>query len=278
MTPFVQQTNQTGSGFVVLRFSSCQAENAESFCRAVATFIGEKLRIPTEFVGDIPWQERERMLDLGEIQVCWICGLLYARKHDRGRTEIELLAAPVMRHPRYGGKPVYYSDITVHRDSRFQSFADLRQARWAYNEIGSHSGYNLLRYHLALKGMGSEYFGSFIESGSHQNSLGMILGGLIDAAAVDSTVLETEIGQNPLMAARIRIVTTLGPSPEPPWVVHRSVSKTVRRDLRRLFLSMHRDMHGRRILGEAGILRFAAVSDSDYNPIREMDWIAGVQW
>lgn len=55
------------------------------------------------------------MLDLGEIQVCWICGLPYARKHDQGRAEIELLAAPVMRHPRYGGKPVYYSDITVHR-------------------------------------------------------------------------------------------------------------------------------------------------------------------
>ncbi|PYR95633.1 MAG: hypothetical protein DMG16_30085 [Acidobacteria bacterium] len=45
----------------------------------------------------------------------------------------------------------------------------------------------------------------------------------------------------------------------------------MRRALRREFLSMHKDPRGRRILEEAGMLRFAEVSDHDYDPIREMD-------
>jgi len=107
----------------------------------------------------------------------------------------------------------------------------------------------------------------------------MILDGLIDAAALDSTVLEAEIVQNPSIAGKLRTIAALGPSPAPPWVVHRSVSNTVRRDLRRRFLAMHRKENGRKILDNAAILRFAAVSDRNYDLIREMDSIAaGVKW
>src|SRR5262249_31740202 len=117
----------------MLRFSSCQAPIAEPFCKALAAFIGDKLSISSEFVADIPWQERERLLDRGDIQVCWICGLSYVRKNN-----VDLLVAPVMSQPRYSGKPVYYSDVIVRADSAFRSFDDLRGTRWAYNEPGSH--------------------------------------------------------------------------------------------------------------------------------------------
>jgi ABC-type phosphate/phosphonate transport system substrate-binding protein len=253
----------------MLRFSSCQAPIAEPFCKALAAFIGDKLSISSEFVADVPWQERARLLDRGDIQVGWICGLPYVRKND-----LELLAAPVMRHPRYGGKPVYYSDVIVRADSSIQSFGDLRGTRWAYNEPGSHSGYNVTRYYLAKDGLGLDYFGSFIESGSHQNSLRMLLEREIDATAIDSTVLEMVHKKDPSIAEQIRTITVLGPSPAPPWVVHPSVSSDVRQALREAFLSVEKDPRGQRMLEEAGMLRFAAVSDSDYDPIREMERVA----
>ena len=56
----------------------------------------QKLALATEFVNGIPWQAREKLLDAGEIQVCWLCGLPYVWKADVGNPEIELLAAPVM--------------------------------------------------------------------------------------------------------------------------------------------------------------------------------------
>src|SRR5947208_1550933 len=88
----IEMTNRT----VLLRFSSYQAEIAEKFCNALAEYIGKKLSIPAEFIDDVPWQEKERLLDQGHIQVCWICGLPYIRKNDCVKKNVELLAAPVM--------------------------------------------------------------------------------------------------------------------------------------------------------------------------------------
>jgi ABC-type phosphate/phosphonate transport system substrate-binding protein len=263
----------------MLRFSSCQAPIAEPFCKALTAFIGAKLSIPSEFIGDIPWQERERLLDRGDIHVCWICGLPYVRKNSSERKTVELLAAPVMRHPRYGGQPIYFSDVVVRATSDIYDFEDLRGRTWAYNEPGSHSGFNVTRYHLAKEALDRNYFGCVIESGSHQNSLRMLLGGVIDATAIDSTVLEMALTKDRSLGDRIRTITILGPSPAPPWVVHPSVSSDVRRALRQEFLQMEKDATGQRLLEDAGMLRFAGVSDEDYDPIREMERLAAsVEW
>jgi phosphonate transport system substrate-binding protein len=168
------------------------AENADSTSRAIARYIGSKVGIRTEFVVDMPWEQREYLFDIGEIQVCWICGLPYVWKVDAGQPAIELCAVPVMLRERYGNAPVYFSDVAVHRDSHFETFDDLRGTSWSYNERRSHSGYNVVRHLLAQIGETGGYFGRVIESGSHQASLRMILDRKIDASAIDSTVLETE--------------------------------------------------------------------------------------
>jgi len=258
----------------VLRFTTCQAEIVEPFCEALTTFIGQRLGLRTEFICDIPWQEREQLLDSGEIDVAWICGLPYVRKQNVGAADIELLAAPVMTNPRYAERPVYYSDIVVRADSHFHSFDDLRGATWAYNERGSHSGYNLIRYHLATRGIPGSYFSRVVESGSHQDSVQMILEGYIDASAIDSAVLELTFMRNPAIACEVRTIAELGPSPAPPWVINRSIPADLRDAVRREFMAMHQDLEGRAILKTAGMLRFAGISDDDYDPIRVMDRVA----
>jgi phosphonate transport system substrate-binding protein len=100
-------------------------------------------------VDGIPWQERERLFDRGEIQLLWICGLPYVQKADSGVTEMELLAVPVPVGERYQHKPVYFSDVVVRRTSAYRSFLDLRRASWAFNEPLSHSGFNVVRAYLA---------------------------------------------------------------------------------------------------------------------------------
>jgi phosphonate transport system substrate-binding protein len=175
-----------------------------------------------------------------------------------------------MEAARYGGRPVYFSDVVVHRESQFQTFADLRGASWAINEPSSHSGYNVVRYHLATLGEFSGYFGRVIESGAHQASLKMILDGGIDGSAIDSTVLELELKRDPAIRSQIRIIESLGPSPMPPWVVLRSLSPDLREDLRDLMLRMHRDPRGRTVLTEGLVARFESIEDGDYDAIRRM--------
>jgi phosphonate transport system substrate-binding protein len=253
-----------------LTLTSCMAPGADSFCAALARYIGDQLQIPVAFIDDIPWQERERRFDAGAIPICWICGLPYVWKADRGHPRIDLLAAPVMQGERYQDRPVYFSDVVVRRRSRFRTFADLRGAIWAYNEPHSHSGYNVVRYHLATQGETTGYFGRVIASGAHETSLQMLLAGAIDATAIDTTVLEAALQRHPALQEDLRVVTTLGPSPIPPWVVRHSTPPEMRSAVRAVLLHMHQEPHGRTLLMAAQVARFVHVDDHDYDPIRQM--------
>jgi len=253
-----------------LRLTSCQSENSEQIGCELADYLAHCTGIETEFVDGVPWQERERMLDRGDVHLAWICGLPYVWKSRGPRPAVELVAAPVMAGARYAGRPVYFSDIVVRSDSAARCFDDLRGARWAYNEPGSHSGYNIVRYQLARRGEGGGFFAQAVETGAHQETLRLIENGKVDASAVDSTVLETEFRLRPSLRRRLRVVETWGPSPAPPWVVSRDLPAGLRRRLLGIFLGMHREPRGRGILRRARMKRFSGVSDADYHPIRRM--------
>src|SRR5438128_1812458 len=94
-----------------LQITSLQAPNADPWVAAVVAYLGEKLGRRVEFVNDVPWEERERRLDAGQVHVGWICGWPYVRKMRRQPPTIELLAAPVPAGERYGGRPIYFSDV-----------------------------------------------------------------------------------------------------------------------------------------------------------------------
>ena len=134
------------------------AENTEYLCKAVAEYMSARLGIQIDYVTDIPWQERERLFDAGEIQILWLCGLPYVHKADLPANGLELLAVPVPASLRHGGRPVYFSDVVVRKESHFQTFADLRGAVWAYNEPRSHSGYNVVRAYLSELGENQGFF------------------------------------------------------------------------------------------------------------------------
>ncbi len=257
-----------------LLFSSCMAPNSDATSRKITKYIGQQLQIETKFINHISWQERERLFDAGEIQICWICGLPYIWKVDKICSQIELLVVPVMEGERYQGKPVYYSDVIVHQNSPFHHFADLAGSRWAYNEPRSHSGYNIIRYYLAQKQLSSNYFGKIIETGSHQTAIQMLLNGEIDAAAIDSTVLETERRNTPAIDAQIRVIETLGPSPIPPWIIRKEVPATLRQSIRDVLSNMHKNEVGRRILATNRLHKFIVVADEVYDPLRIMDLLA----
>ena len=254
----------------VLRVATCMAPNADDTCRSITRFVERKLGIATEFVDGISWRERERQLDAGEIHVCWLCGLPYVWKADRRARAIELVAAPVMVAERYGGQPVYFSDVVVRSNSGFTSFSDLRGASWAYNEPNSHSGYNVVRHHLRGIGESTGYFREAVESGAHQISLKMVVDGKIDASAIDSTVLEAELARAPHVRSDIRIIGSLGPSPMPPWVMRRDLPVAMKHSLREVILGMGDDPDGQDILHAWGISRFVPVNDATYDPIRLM--------
>lgn len=246
------------------------AENTEALCLAIAEYVQDKLEISTQYVTGIPWQERERLFDQGEIQVLWLCGLPYVHKAELAESSMELLAVPVPAGDRYRGRPIYFSDVVVRRNSPFRSFGDLRGAAWAYNEPRSHSGFNVVRAYLSELGEKNRFFSATFESGAHSASIELILTGKVDGAAIDSTVLEWSATRRRGLMDQIRVIETIGPSPIPPWVISRRVPGGLRAALRQLLIGLDQDPEGRAILECGRFARFVSAQDRDYDPIRRM--------
>lgn len=257
-----------------LIITSCLADNTHATGQAVADYLGQRLGIRTEFVVDILWQERERLLDIGQIHLGWICGLLYVWKADQPDPHLELLAAPVMGDPRYQDRPVYYSDIVVGRDSPYNSFADLQGSCWVYNEPGSYSGYYAVCHQLVKLDESLDFFDKVLQSGAHLDSLQMVVDGRADVTAIDSTLLDHELARRPDLTHQLRVIETLGPSPIPPWVISLKLPKDLRWRLRQLLLDMHIDPGGKVALANSQLSRFVPATEVGYQMIRDVSQAA----
>ena len=182
--------------------------------QSIAAAVAERLGIPVRLrVGRSFTQ-----LTSGEVDVAFLCGLPYVRLAE----QLDPLAAPVVAGDRYGGRPVYFSDVIVRRESRFQAFADLRGASWSFNDPDSHSGYLATLTQLLDLGQTEAFFGRVIDAGWHQVSVELVASGQVDASAVDSHVLALELRDRPELANRLRVIESFGPSPIQPLVARRS--------------------------------------------------------
>ncbi len=253
-----------------ITLTTCQAQCTEEIVSAVSAFLSRRLGIQTRLIEDIPWQARMGQIAEGGIDVGWICGSYYSKLAGKRDPVVELLAAPIMAQPRYRGQPVYFSDVIVKMDSPYERFDDLRGTTFAFNEPGSVSGYWTMRYYLARIGAVDGFFGRFAESGGHVNSIEMVLNGEADTAAIDSTVMAVELAEKAELAAKIRVVNVLGPTPVPPWVVRRSLPEGQKRLLRDALVGIREEKEGREMLDKLHVRGFTAVSDGHYDLVREM--------
>jgi phosphonate transport system substrate-binding protein len=206
----------------------------------------------------------------GEIDAGFICGLPYVQLVRQTPGPVELLAAPVLSGRRYAGRPIYFSDVIVRRDSSVQAFADLRGRSWAYNDPDSHSGYNLTRHHLVRMGETRGFFGRVVEAGFHQRAMRMVAAGEVEAAAIDSQVLAIEFRDHPALADELRVIDALGPSTIQPVVAARHLPSEVKAALRTTLLRMGDRPSARAELARGFVERFVPVTDEDYDDIRAM--------
>src|SRR5262249_24052116 len=118
------------------------------------------------------------------------------------------------------------------------------------------------------RGHGEGYFRLEIETGSHAASIAAVVQGAVDTAAIDSTVLDHAQLTDPDLCKRLRVIASLGPYTAPPIACASSLPDSVRARLRLAFLGIHEDQAVAAGLAAAGVLRYVAVVDSDYDAIR----------
>ena len=249
-----------------LRALTFLAPNMISVYQFAMDYVGKKLGYEIELATGSDYEE------VYSADLSFICGLPYALRTDPRRepSSVEAIAAPVLQGARYGDRPIYFSDVIVHRDSPFQSFADLLGCSWAYNEPESQSGYGITRYELVKRGETNGYFGSVLGAGFHQTAIRIVGDGRVDAAAIDSQVLAVELRDYPHLTEQLRVIDSLGPSIIQPLATASHLPESLKRDIQGVLVEMHCDSEARAYLDRGFIDRFVPVQDSDYDDIRVM--------
>jgi phosphonate transport system substrate-binding protein len=249
-----------------LRFATFLAPNMLPVYRFLAERIGRQLGRPVELMVGNSFDQFER----GEADLGVICGLPYVWLADRRPPQVEPLAAPVPVGARYGGRPIYYSDVIVHHDSPISRVEELEGRSWAYNEPASHSGYTVTLYSLVAMGARPGFLGPVVEAGFHQRAIRLVAGGAADAAAIDSQVLAVELREHPQLAGRLRVIDVFGPSTIQPVVAASRLPSRLKDQVREVLVTLAGDPAARPVLGYGLIDRFAPVGDADYDDIRAM--------
>lgn len=258
-----------------LTFVSCHAGNLDDTCRTLVDYLAARLSLPIRFANEISWSERYDQLDRGQVDLAWICGAPYVRRMARPHPTLTLVAAPVWQGARYGARPVYFTDMIVHRASRFHTFADLQGSHWVYNEPGSLSGYVAPLAYLHQAGHSTAFFGQVTASGAHLQSLALVLAGQADVTCIDSVVLAEHLRRQPALQAELRVIEQIGPLPSMPWVAATHLPEALRQEVRRLLLAYPLEAGKPTTAASGALLGFAAAADGDYDPIRQVLRLAG---
>jgi phosphonate transport system substrate-binding protein len=256
----------TAQGDRPLRFATFLAPNMLPVYRFLAARIGERLGYRVELVVGTSFDQFER----GEADLGVICGLPYVWLAGRQPRSVEPLAAPVLAGGRYGGRPVYYSDVIVARDSPITCLEELRACSWAFNEPASHSGHTVTLYSLVRMGARPGFLARVVEAGFHQRAIRLVHAGVVDAAAIDSQVLAVELRDHPQLADRLRVIGAFGPSTIQPVVAASRLPGRLKDQVRGLLVTLGDDPTARPLLAHGLIDRFAPVDDAAYDDIRAM--------
>lgn len=250
-----------------LHLSTCQAINTVECTRQLAPYLSAA-DISITYVDHRSWRERYDDLLAGTLEMAWVCCWPAARFLTEFPDQVELLAVPVMAPDRYANSASYFSDIFVKRDAPFQSLTDLDQTTFAINDPDSHSGARLVRFFL--RSALTSFFRQVITTGDHLSSLMMVQNGSADAAAIDSTIVDWLAVKQPERLHGLRVLTTLGPSPIPPLLIHKSVPDQQRKIIRHQLLNMNRCPTGQTILKTALLSHFAPPSAFDATSLWQM--------
>jgi phosphonate transport system substrate-binding protein len=247
-----------------LRFATFLAPNMYPLYAFIARYVQGRLGMATQLVVGSSYERVSEQAD-----VSFLCGLAYIELRRRGEP-IEPLAAPLLHGGRYGGRPIYFSDVIVRRDSPFHSFADLRGCSWAYNEPYSQSGPGITCHRLVEMRESRDFFGRVIQAGWHEKSIRLVHQGKVDASAIDSHVLTLMLHDHPELADGLRVIDSLGPSTIQPIVAASWLEEGLKDDLRAVLLEMNTDAAARTMLAGRLVQGFTAIADHDYDDLRCM--------
>lgn len=244
------------------------APDADAAWRALFEWIADRSGAPLRYVAHPAPASLETLWDRPDLGAVFMCGWPFARRVPQP----VLIAAPIPAAARFGGRPVYATDLIVRADSPFKRLGDSFGGRLAYTATHSHSGYNAVRRHLLDhrppdgRALYREVVGPLV---TPRAALQAVLDGAADIAPLDAYAHELMRRQAPELVRDIRVLDTTRLSPIPPLVAHPDVDASVADRLAAAFDAIGRSETAREILNTLALSGFARPAADTYRATEE---------
>lgn len=148
---------------------------------------------------------------------------------------------------------------------KVKDFIDLRGHRWAYTSPESYSGHGITIDQLKSMGENANFFGDYIRSNSHIDSLNLVLNRKCDATAIASDVLRLYLKKNPDLKNDLYVLTSWGPLPPYPIVVNSHIGTEAEQLIVQALLHMHQTKEGVSLLNKYDIVKFCSNTAQNYS-------------
>ena len=233
--------------------------------KELTEYVAQKAGKKSLFVSDLSYSQVDDLFIARQVDVGFLCNTHFARRKDA--VKFEAIAAPViMGHT----KPKFRLYIIVSKDSSFKSLNDLRGASVDLADpLSTTTIYTVLKL-LEKNETLTSFFKKAIYSGSHDMTVRLVADKVVDAGVIDGHIWDYHDKVQPAYSSKTKIIYKSPEYTTPPVVVSRTIDPSLKKKLRDILLTMHKDVRGREILKQLRIEKFVAVTDKDYEDVHEI--------
>ena len=205
------------------------------------------------------YDQVNKMLINSEVDFAFICSGAYVEPDLK--ESVKILVVPVI-----DGSCYYQAYIIVNKNSNINTFEELKFKTFAYTDPLSQTGRKYPKYLLKqLDYTEKIFFSKIIYTAGHDISIQMINKGLVEGASVNSLIYNYIAKNTPENVKNIKIIDKSEFYGVPPVVYPKTLSEKNVEIYRKVFLDMHKDSLGKKILAKLMIEKYIFSEDTLYD-------------
>lgn len=204
----------------------------------------------------------------GRIDLAYFGPLSYVMA--KSKSDIEPFAAMVV-----DGKPTYRSVIIANAESGISEYADIKGRKVAYGDRASTTSHlipkRILLEEAGLKA-GDDYEQHFV--GSHDSVAINVANGNADAGGLSEVIFGHVTERGLVDPKKVKVLGYSEEYPQYPWAMRSDLDPELKQRIRDSFLNLD----DQEVLKNFKAESFAPISDSDYDVIRQMGSMLGLDF
>ena len=228
-------------------------------------YISEKVGYPIYIKQKKTYEEVNQLLENSEVDFAFICSGAFVGEYKQGA--VKLLVVPEIDSSTY-----YQAYIIAQKESEIEKFEDFKTKSFAFTDPLSNTGRLYpLRNLVELNQNEQDFFLKTVYTYGHDISIQMVNRGIIDGASVHGLIFEYLSLYNPEKVENINIIEKSENFGMPPVVIPATLNQKSFNKYREVFLNIHNDSVGKKILDKLLIDKFVLVNDSIYNSVFQLN-------